>query len=325
MTGILVHLADRTAPSPPSGAVVLIGNFDGVHRGHRAVVRDAVTRARALGLPVHVLTFDPHPRAVLGGAPPALLTTLERRAELLAREGVDAVLVQPFDKEFAAFRPERFVKELLVDQLHARVVLVGQGFRFGQKREGDLARLTELGAQHGFAAHAHAVEADAAGPFSSSRAREAVARGNLTAAFEVLGRPHALSGQVGHGKKLGRTIGFPTANVTDIPELSPPDGIYAVVVDRIDGGAPRALAKGVMSIGLRPTIEGAVGRTHEVFLFDFAQDIYDARLRVHLVARQRDELKFDGLPALTEQIARDVVLARGLLSGVAPLAHGAFG
>jgi riboflavin kinase/FMN adenylyltransferase len=307
---------DARAAELARPSVVAIGNFDGVHRGHQAIVADAGREARALGVSVCALTFDPHPADVLGRGAPPKLTTLDRRVQLLARAGADRVVVRRFDREFAAWAPERFARDLIAARLYARLVLVGENFRFGAKRAGDRAMLEELGKGLGFAVRVCDIAGDEAGAFSSTRARSAILSGDLAAAERVLGRRHALSGVVAHGKKLGRTLGFPTANLEDVPEMLPPDGIYAVLVDEVlpDGGA-KALAAGALSIGLRPTIEGAEGRTVEVFLIDFDRDLYGATLRLHLVARLREERKYPTLDELKAQIARDVEDARAATAG----------
>lgn len=316
------YIDDAHPPNvDPRGAVVAIGNFDGVHVGHQMVLRDVVARAEKLGLSSYVLTFDPHPSLVLGREAPSLLTTLVRRASLVRRLGVTDVLARRFDRAFASWSPERFAEELLAKTLHAKVVVVGQNFGFGAKRAGNAALLEKMGAQLGFEAYAHPPAHDAKGPFSSSRARTAIAAGDLDEAELVLSRWHSLSGVVVEGAKLGRTLGFPTANLGEIPEMLPADGIYAVVVDDLgqeQGEAGTALAKGVMSIGVRPTIGGDLARTVEVFLFDFSGDLYGARLRVHVVSRLREERKYDGLEALKVQIALDAKLARARLEGVRP-------
>ncbi|MDB4996935.1 MAG: Riboflavin kinase [Myxococcaceae bacterium] len=305
--------------------VVVIGNFDGVHRGHSAVLTSAVTRAKSAGLSSVVLTFDPHPSQVLGRGEPPRLTTMERRIELLHRVGIDRVVVRHFDLAFAAWSPERFATELLAGELGAREVVVGRDFRFGSKRAGDFASLIALGKAHDFTATAFDVVSDASGPLSSSRVRAAILAGDLDGATAVLGHWHALSGVVVEGQKLGRTIGFPTANLGQIPEVLPPDGIYAVVCDELLPTGARALAKGAMSIGLRPTIAGATGRTCETYFFDLNRDLYGAKLRIHLVARLRDELKLAGLDELKARIAQDCDEARQRLASVTVQEGGAFG
>ena len=277
------------------------------------------------GLQLRVLTFDPHPAVVMGRAAPALLTTLERRAELLRRAGVDEVDVRTFDLEFSRYSPARFAEELLSGGLGARVVIVGSNFRFGHQREGDFGRLEELGRTLGFDARAASLIGDARGPFSSTRAREALAAADLEEVSRVLGRPHAFSGVVAHGQERGRTLGFPTANVEQIPEVVPPDGVYAVLVDALDeAGQASALGKGVMNVGVRPTVDGERRRTQEVHLFDLDRDLYGARLRVHVVTRIREERKFPSFDELKAQIAKDADAARLATRDLAP-AGGTFG
>jgi riboflavin kinase/FMN adenylyltransferase len=304
-----------------SDTSLVIGNFDGVHRGHQAVLTEAIAQARSRGWAASVLTFDPPPAAVVGGGAPPALTTLERRTELLGRLGVDRVYVRVFDAAFAAWPPERFAKELVSGLLCAKAVVVGENFRFGAKRAGDLGMLRELGRKLGFEAIVHGVAGDARGAFSSTRIREAIARGDLQEAATVLGRPHALSGVVGEGDRLGRKIGFPTANLEGVFELLPPYGVYAVVVDELGSGGTRPLAKGVMNIGVRPTVSQKPSLRVEAHLFDFERNLYGTRLRTHLVSRLRDEKRFESLDALKAQIAKDAEQARAALEHV-PLAGG---
>jgi riboflavin kinase/FMN adenylyltransferase len=296
-----------------AACAMVVGNFDGVHRGHQAVLIEAVTEARAGGLAAVVLTFDPHPAAVVGRGAPPLLATIERRAELMCALGVDRVYVRKFDAAFAAWSPERFVRELVVRMLGARLVVVGQNFRFGSKRSGDLALLRELGEKIGFEVRVHHVASDERGPFSSTRARVAIELGDLDEARRVLGRPHELSGHVVRGDARGRQLGFPTANLEGVPEMLPPDGVYAVVVDEVIGpGQALSLGIGVTNIGHRPTIVsgGSPKRTVETFLLDFDGDLYGRRLRLHVSARLREEKKFGSLDELKAQIALDVTSAR---------------
>jgi len=314
---------DGVGSFPRHARVVAIGNFDGVHRGHQLVLaRNALASE---GPPLAVLTFDPHPAAALGRAVPKALTTLERKAELLVRLGVGEVLVQTFDDAFAALSPERFVLDLLVRDLGARALVVGRNFRFGRARAGDLALLQHLGAEHGFEVRCADLHGDDRGPFSSTRVRDALARGDIADATHVLGRPHAFSGVVGRGAQRGRTLGFPTANVDNVLELVPALGVYAVVVDVINDpgdGRTRALGRGVMNVGVRPTIDASEIRTQEVHLFDKGDprdvDLYDATLRVHVIARIRDEKKFASIDALRAQIAEDARVARELTAPLEP-------
>jgi riboflavin kinase / FMN adenylyltransferase len=298
--------------------IVVIGNFDGVHRGHQAVLVEASKEAAALGLACSVLTFSPHPAVVLGRQAPPLLTTLERKLELLRRTApaVEPV-VETFDLAFAAQSPAEFAERVLAAKLAARVVVVGHNFRFGHARSGDFAELARLGASLGFESKSFPLLGDADGPWSSTRIRQAVAAGDLQVATRMLGRPHMLSGIVVAGDRRGRTIGFPTCNVDAVAEALPPNGVYAVLVDRVEHGAARALAKGVANIGVRPTVAADQRRPSlEVHLFDFDADLYGASLRVHLVRRLREEQAFGSLDALKAQIARDADEARAALAEV---------
>jgi len=317
---------DGGLPAPTPRAVA-IGNFDGVHRGHQAVLAEARASAQASGLTLAVLTFDPHPAVVLGRTPPPLLTALDRKAELLRRASVDEVLVRAFDAEFAAYTPERFVTEVLVAGLRSRAVIVGQNFHFGHNRSGDRATLEALGREHGFEVRCFSLRGDNRGPFSSTRVRQAILRGDIGDANAILGRPHAFSGVVARGDQRGRTIGFPTANVEQVPEVVPAIGVYVVVVDSLDeDGAARALGAGVMNVGTRPTIDPASPRqTQEVHLFDLDRDLYGQRLRVHVLERLRSEQKFASLDELRAQIERDAARGRELTAAVHPGPSGAYG
>lgn len=292
-------------------SVVVIGNFDGVHLGHQAVLRQARALADARSLRCVVLTFDPHPAAVLGRVPPPQLTTLGTRVELLRAHGAAEVAIEPFTLELAKWSPERFAQELLATRLAARAVVVGSNFRFGHKRAGDFEALRTLGATYGFEAVASEITGDEAGPFSSTRVRDAIAAGEVERAAGVLGRPHALHGTVVHGDARGRTIGFPTANLGGVEEMLPAHGVYAVRAGTGSASA-RTMRGGVMNVGVRPTVDGLSLRV-EVHLFDFDGDLYDQTMRVELVARIREERKFAGIDELKAQIARDAQAARDKL------------
>lgn len=289
-------------------SAIVIGNLDGVHRGHQAVLAQARAIADARGLSTVVLTFDPHPNQVLRGWTPPRLTTLQRRIELLRRHGADHVIVEPFTRELASVTPERFAKELLASRLGAKAVVVGENFRFGAQRAGDLDTLRALGAELGFEVAAAEVARDERGPLSSTRVRAAISNGDLEEAEALLGRRHSLSGVVEHGDRRGRTLGFPTANVGGVVEVLPPYGVYAVFAD--DRPA-------VMNLGVRPTVDGKSLRV-EVFILDFDGDLYGKPMRVHLAGRIRGEEKFAGLGELKAQIASDVDAARAILSGLRP-------
>lgn len=294
--------ADWPASTPTA---IAIGNFDGVHAGHRAVLGQLVGIARELGVVPVAYTFDPAPTAVL--APerhqPRILL-LEDRVRLLQEAGAEAVIVEPFTRAYAAQTSEWFAREVLGVRLAARALVVGYDFRFGAGRGGDVNALRALlpGVR---VVDVAAVSSGA--PVSSSRIRKLVAAGDVEEAAALLGRPHTLIGEVVHGDERGRTIGFPTANVANEVELTPADGVYAVRVP-LDG----ALRGGVMNVGHRPTFAG-MDRRFEVHLFDFAGDLYGRRLRVDLVARLRGEKKFASLDELRAQIQADAAAARAIL------------
>lgn len=298
---------------PAQSTLVAIGNFDGVHLGHKAVLGRAVETARSRGLRPVVLTFHPHPSEVLGRGPLPRLTHLERKVELLQRTSEELyVVVHPFDRDLANLAPERFVEDLLVRPLGASIVQVGTNFRFGKGRAGDLATLAELGARHGFEARSEPLFGDDEGSYSSTRVRQLIADGDMAAAARLLGRPHMLSGVVVQGDQRGRTLGFPTANLSGTLEARPPHGVYAVVVDaEASPGRFAALARGVMNLGVRPTF--GAGASSEVHLLDWSGELYGRRLRVHVVERLRGERKFAGVDELKAQIASDVNDARRVL------------
>jgi riboflavin kinase / FMN adenylyltransferase len=270
-----------------------------------------------------VLTFDPPPSAVLGLARPGVLTPIDRKVDLI-RGAVPSVRVvtRPFTADLAAMSPEDFAARVLVGDLCVAHVVAGANFRFGRGRAGDLSTLGVLGKRLGFVAKAAELVGDERGPWSSTRARAAIARGDFDDVALVLGRPHALSGAVIRGDARGKTLGFPTANLGDVPEMLPPSGVYAVLVDRIDGGGAKAIGQGVASVGVRPTF--GAGRSVEVHVFDFGGDLYGARLRMHLAAFLRPEETFESAEALTRQIRVDADRAREILAGKAPAPSGAF-
>lgn len=295
----------RTLSATPRSTLVAIGNYDGVHLGHQAVLADAARSARSASLRPIVLTFDPHPAVALGRGELPVLTALERKVELIARIDPDlCVVVEPFTAELSTMTPRAFVEELLLGELGAAEVVVGENFRFGHDRAGDLSTLTELGRALGFGARAHALHGDAGGVYSSTRVRRDLAAGDLEAVERVLGRPHSVSGTVVEGARRGRTLGFPTANLAGVLEALPPNGVYACAVDALDeGGAAHALAAAVANLGVRPTVSG--GFSIEAHLLDVDADLYGWRLRAHLLARLREERRFSGVDELKAQIAYD--------------------
>jgi riboflavin kinase / FMN adenylyltransferase len=331
----------RSGAPPRKPTLCAIGNFDGVHRGHVEVLARAAREAKEAGIEPIAVTFDPPPAVVLGRSPPAALTPLQRKIELIgAFVPSIRVVVKTFDRALSEYAPERFAREVLVGELGAVRALVGQNFRFGKGRVGDLATLVELGEGLGFAARAMELVGDDRGPWSSTRVRRSLESGDWADVERVLGRPHALSGVVVRGDQRGRTIGFPTANLGGVEEVFPPFGVYAVLVDRLDRpDQPRALARGVANVGVRPTVSksgeppaahrpvsksGDAGPSTEVHLLDFHPekeedlDLYGARLRLHLVSFLRAERKFDGLDALKTQIVADAERARTVLEAKKP-------
>ncbi|MFC4158008.1 bifunctional riboflavin kinase/FAD synthetase [Chitinimonas lacunae] len=297
----------RGVPFRPSGPCALtIGNFDGLHRGHRAMLQRLCDQAAQRGLPAAVLTFEPHPRELFNpAAAPTRLTSLREKLELLRDAGIDRVYLCHFTRRFAALDSEAFAADVLARQINARHVLVGDDFRFGRGRSGDFALLAQLGEQYGFSAEVlHEISCDGE-RISSTAVRQALAAGQLDRAAALLGRPYSISGRVVHGAKLGRTIGFPTANIQVKHNRPPLTGIFVVEVH----GLGRPLA-GAASLGARPTVDDSGTMKLEVHLLDFDQSIYGAHLRVDFLARLRDEEKYPDLASLTAQIGRDVAQAR---------------
>jgi len=288
-----------------------IGNFDGVHRGHQAMLARLVDAARRRGLLASVLTFEPHPREFFApAAAPTRLTSLREKLELLAVHGVDHVHVQRFARAFAALPAEDFVRGMLARSLGARWLLVGDDFRFGARRAGDIALLERLAPAHGIELEAMPSVNLGAVRVSSSAVREALAQGDLARARELLGRHYSISGRVVHGDKLGRTLGFATANVQLKHNRPPLTGIFAV---RVSGAGERA-RHGVASLGVRPTVKTDERATLEVHVFDFSGDLYRRHLRVEFVQKIRDEARYPDLEALRAQIARDCDAARAALA-----------
>ncbi|WP_374483537.1 bifunctional riboflavin kinase/FAD synthetase [Zoogloea sp.] len=289
------------------GCVLTIGNFDGVHRGHQALLAKLTAKARSTGLPASVLTFEPHPREYFAHENrPRRLTSLREKIELLAAQGVDRLYIGRFNARFASLTAEQFIEDILIRGLGVRDLMIGDDFRFGKGRKGDFAMLQQAGQTAGFTVEAMHTLVHEGERVSSSAIREALAEGDMPHAARLLGRPYSISGRVMHGDKIGRTIGFPTANI-QLKHRSPPlMGIYTVSVD----GLADKPWPGVASIGVRPTINDAGRATLEVHLFDWSADCYDAHLRVNFLRKQRDEERYDSLEALTAQIARDAEEAR---------------
>lgn len=296
------------APLPPDlrGAVIALGNFDGFHRGHQAVIGRAIERARAEGRPALVATFDPHPAIYFRPDIPHLrLTTLEQRARLFAAAGADGTLVLRFDAVMAALAPESFVADELAGWFEATGVVTGEDFTFGKARAGTVETLAEMARKHGLTAETVAAVADADGVISSSRIRAALVAGDCDTARRLLTRPFAIQGVVVHGDKRGRELGYPTANIELGDYVRPRYGIYAVRA-RLDDGR---MLDGVANLGIRPNFDPPK-ELLEPYFFDFAGDLYGRTIEIELISHLRDEAKFDSLEALKTQIAADCDAAR---------------
>ena len=296
-------------PLCPNGSVVCIGAFDGLHIGHRALVGHAVARARALGVPAVALSFEPLPREFFaGGASPPRLQLPRMKLGELRHLGIDRVGLLRFNAALAALSPEDFVQRLLIARLQAREVWVGPDFRFGRARTGNFALLQRMGAEFGFAAETIApVELDGA-PVSSTRIRAALQGGDFVNAARLLGKPYSIAGRVVHGKQLGRTLGYPTANLRFANKTPALRGIYATWVH----GVTAQPWPSVSSFGTRPTVDGKEPLL-EAHLFDFDGDLYGKLIDLEFVARLRDEEKFPDLPTLVVQMDRDAAQARHIL------------
>jgi riboflavin kinase/FMN adenylyltransferase len=294
------------------GAAIAIGNFDGVHLGHRALIARARELAAARDALTVALTFDPHPSTLLAPArAPLLLTSIERRIELLAEAGVDAVVVEPFTRELAGVSPEAFVDDVVILALRARAIVVGYDFRFGQGRTGTAEALRAHGRHAGIeVAIVPAVTVDGE-IAASTKIRGHLRAGQLARAERMLGRPWDVDGMVVHGAERGRAIGVPTANIAPEVELAIAPGIYAVTLGVEGGPAMPAVA----SLGTNPTFVDDGGLVLEVHVLDWTGDLYDRRVRTTFIARLRDEQKFDSVEALVGQIQRDIAQARAALAG----------
>jgi riboflavin kinase/FMN adenylyltransferase len=303
----------RTIPARASIPVALtIGNFDGVHRGHQAMLARLAEAARRLKVSPCVMTFEPHPREFFApDQAPTRLTSLREKLELLAQFGVERVQICRFNYEFAKTAPEEFITRILWHGLAPRWILVGDDFRFGARRAGDLSMLKQAEAECGFRVHAmHSVMVDGE-RVSSTQVREALAAGNLLRAEHLLGRPYSISGRVVSGDRLGRKLGWPTANVLMKHNRPPLAGIFAVEVHGIDG----RVLPGVASLGVRPTVAHDARPSLEVHLLDFEREIYGVHLRVDFLHKFRDVEKYADVEALRRQIAVDVDNARDYFLG----------
>lgn len=307
------------------GCVATIGNFDGVHLGHRTVFRRLLQRGQELGLPATVITFEPQPMEYFQpDAAPARLTRLREKLAAIRADGIDRLMLLEFGPRLAAMPADAFIEQLLVRGLGVRFLLVGDDFRFGRNRGGDFQLLRAAGAQSGFEVENLHTITHGEERISSTRVREALARGELEQARHLLGRHYAMRGRVAHGDKRGRSIGFPTANLPLHRRVSPLSGVYAVTVRDLDGGwLPAARPQGwagrwpelwpaVANVGHRPTVDGQDVRL-EVHLFDFDGDLYSGHLEVEFRLKLRAEQRFGSFDALKVQIGRDATAARAFL------------
>jgi len=296
---------------PLEHPVVALGNFDGVHLGHRAILKAAIDRAHAVGGKAFALTFDPLPAKVLSPQrAPQMLMTSEDKIELLRDSGLDGVLVLRFDLALSRLSPRDFVHDYLLVKLGVEAVVVGHSVSFGHKRSGNAGVMVELGREFGF-------ETVVVGPVkvggievSSTKVRELIAAGDLPGAARLLGRRHFLNGNVVHGRERGRKIGFPTANLDAETECVPPDGVYATRVVLPDGTYPS-----ITNIGMRPTFQ-ETARSIEAHIFDFNRDIYDRRIKLEIIERVRPERKFESAEALKQQITSDLKRAKEILADI---------
>jgi riboflavin kinase / FMN adenylyltransferase len=296
----LFHGTDNAGIQRPT--VLTLGVFDGLHLGHQLIMRTVVERARAVGAVPTVITFDPHPRAVLHpeSAPP-LLQTFDQKLEGLGVLGIEQTIVVRFTEEFASIRAADFLKDVVVDRLHAKEVYLGAGFAFGHNREGNIELLKRIGSQLGFVA-GEAPEVKLRGArVSSSRIRQLLAAGRVNLARRMLGRPYGVEGRVERGSERGHKLGFPTANLHPHNRVIPRNGVY-VTGTLVDGQWRRS----VTNIGLRPTFADATEPSVETFVMNWDGDLYGDVVRVRFLYRLRDEMKFSSVEQLTKQIARDV-------------------
>lgn len=302
------------------GCIVTIGNFDGVHLGHRAVIEQVAARARALEVPACVVTFEPHPREYFNrDAAPPRLSRVRDKADAVAALGVERLLLLRFDRELVEQEPETFVDDILVEGLGAQHIAVGGDFRFGRRRRGDIDLLRQMATDRGFGVEAAATYTVAGERVSSTRVRAALGAGDMATAAELLGGPYTLRGRVIHGDKLGRDLGYPTANIALDGFRLPTTGVFSVLA--CDAAGRRL--PGVANLGWRPTVEGERALL-EVHAFDFDGDLYGAHLTVQLLERLRGEERFDSLEELVERMhvdadaARADLVARGISAGPAP-------
>jgi len=305
-------VADALGPCElPCPAVVTVGNYDGIHRGQRSVLERVTARSRALGLPAVLVTFEPHPLAVLAPEQaPATLLTRDQKCRLLAAAGIDLMAVIPFTAAFAATRAESFVRDFLFGRLGVRELYVGRQFAFGRNREGNLALLAGLGEELGFAVFGLEEERAGGDPVSSTRIRRALVAGGVERAAELLGRPYSLTGLIVEGDRLGRRLGWPTVNLRHDGQLLPLEGVYATRVEFPGGGGAAGSFDSVTNLGRRPTVSADHPPVIESHIFDFDREVYGQRMELFFHERLRDKMLFPSVTELSAQIGRDASASR---------------
>ena len=312
----IARSVEEVTPCIRNGTCLTIGNFDGVHRGHQALVARLLELARRRDLESVVVTFDPHPLRILMGQTPPFITPTEQKLELLDKLGLDFILCLSFDREMAALSPEEFVERYLVHGLLAKHIVIGHDYAFGKNRRGNFQLLSELGKRFGYEVEQIAAVSDGEAPVSSTRIRTLIQAGDVWQARPLLGRFYRVAGTVIEGRRRGGPLlGIPTANLNPTDELIPKPGVYAVWAGLEDGLRPA-----VANVGYNPTFSNGRDMSVEVHILDFDRDIYGSLLHVHFVQRLRDETKFSGVQELLAQIRRDIEEARSLLgrSGAGP-------
>lgn len=297
----------------PRGGVLTIGNFDGVHLGHRRILEAVVERARVISRPSIAITFEPHPLAVLRpDRAPKRIQTLRQKEEAIEAIGIETLLVIPFTRDFSLTEPEEFVRDFLAERLGVSELYLGQHFAFGRAKRGDLALLRRLGPECGFVATGVEEVLVDGEPVSSTRIREAIGRGDVALANRMLGREFELDGIVSKGERVGRKIGYPTINLAPENELYPADGVYFTQIAIKSFGRRFDC---VTNIGRRPTVYEDFSTTIETYVLDFSSDVYGEKVRLYFFGRVREERTFPSMMALTEQIGRDIEATRAYFAG----------
>jgi riboflavin kinase / FMN adenylyltransferase len=294
-------------------AVITIGTFDGVHMGHRVILQQVMQQAREVNGESILLTFEPHPRKIVfPDQPLKLITTLEEKIELITETGIEHIVVVPFTKEFAALSAQEYIEEFLVKKINPNSIVIGYDHHFGSDRKGNIDMLKDFEAKHNYTVYEIPAQLIEEAAVSSTKIRNAIAEGQAEDATKMLGRPYTIKGIVSKGAQLGRTIGYPTANMVpiDADKLVPGNGVYAIKAHLVSGEY-----KGMLNIGVRPTVSNDPQLHIEAHLFEFSSNIYGETIELELVARLRNEQKFNSLDALKEQLANDKLAAQQALAG----------